>query len=72
MKSTDEVPSGITIPQLNPPLADPTPFVTPVVQVATIGLVTVLVKFENEEPEKYAIWADELGKNPSVSLGISS
>ena len=51
-KSTDEVPSGITIPQLNPPFTVPTPFVTPVVQYATIGSVTELVKYENAEPEK--------------------
>ena len=46
VKSTEEVPSGTTIPQVNPPLAVPTPFVVPVVQVATIGLVTELVKLE--------------------------
>ena len=52
-KSTDEVPSGITIPQLKPPLAVPTPFIVDVAQLATIGRGIELVKFEKNEPEKY-------------------
>ena len=52
VKSTDEVPGGTTIPQWKPLLTSPTPFVVPVVQPATIGLVTELVKFEKLDPER--------------------